>query len=139
MYVAGMKACATNYDRSSISCTQPMIDHEHPRRFLSLLNMHIVVFVADEREENMCILEEAAAIKYVCKQLVLIGQQGGGGSGGETAEKKEVVVVLLAELLLEQDREVAAILNKLPHMVRDEICILGWGLQSQSLARAINP
>ena len=101
--------------------------------------VHIVVCVSGEREENMCILEEAAAIKYVCKQLVLIGQQGGGGSGGEAADKKEVVVVLLAELLLEQDREVAAILNKLPHMVRDEICILGRGLQSQSFARAINP
>ena len=69
-----------------------LIDHEHPSPFLSLLNVHIVVCVSGEREENMCILEEAAAIKYVCKQLVLIGQQGGGGSGGEVAEKKEVVV-----------------------------------------------
>ena len=32
-----MKVCATGYDRPSIGCTQPMIDHENPSRFLSLM------------------------------------------------------------------------------------------------------
>ena len=32
-----MKARTTDYDRSSISCTQPMIDHEIPSLFLSVL------------------------------------------------------------------------------------------------------
>ena len=34
---AGIKACATDYDRSLIGCTEPIIDHENPSRFLSLL------------------------------------------------------------------------------------------------------
>ena len=34
---AGMKVHTTDYDRSSISCSQPMIDHENPSQFLSLM------------------------------------------------------------------------------------------------------
>ena len=32
---AGMKGCTTDYDRLSIGCTQPMIDHENRSRFLA--------------------------------------------------------------------------------------------------------
>ena len=37
LQAAGIKKRTTDYDRPSISCTQLMIDHENPSRFLSLV------------------------------------------------------------------------------------------------------
>ena len=69
-----------------------------------------ISFFIDDRDENISILEEAAAIKYVQIETER-GQQN------EPRTQDDIAAVLLAELQDEHDQELANIVSRLGSMV----------------------
>ncbi|KAK3103454.1 hypothetical protein FSP39_019371 [Pinctada imbricata] len=68
-----------------------------------------------DQEENICILEEAVAIRFVCRRQE-IEQQTRRSPG-----KDDVIIALLRELQEEQDKEIASILEGIVNLDESEL------------------
>ena len=74
------------------------------------IKLAIPITISDDRDENVSIIEEAAAIKFVLRENVL--KQEGKGE-----EAEEVVISIMVELMNALDRELAEYLARLGSFV----------------------
>ena len=76
-----------------------------------------ILFIVEDQDENVGILEEAVAIRFVCRQREMEQEIR------RAPAKDDVNIALLRDLQDEQDREIATVLEGILDLVRTCSCL----------------
>ena len=78
------------------------------------------MFVTDDREENLSLIDEAAAIRCVLKHRLLTQQ------GNTEVSLEDISTLLLTDLQNKQDSEMASAVARVTKMVSGGVYVLYW-------------